>query len=144
MLPGTSNPPSANAALPPHPYLIVLPPISYPFLHHPHHRLMFLAFFLYLLFPFPLTPSGFFNKILGLSESRALSGYTLFHLILLILFCIQVSNFNSSCFFRIPDYLFCDLIAPTASASSFSSDKAYLFLNYLLPLFLRLTSTLIV
>ena len=75
------------------------------------------------------------------------------------LICIQESNLNSSFCFRIPgflDSLFCVLIPPTpglefsllmprmpVAALSFSSDRAYLFLNFLPPLFLRSIPTLI-
>ena len=72
------------------------------------------------------------------------------------LICIQESNLNSSSSFRILDSLLCDPIVLTpglaffllmtrtlAAASSFSSGRAYLSLNFLPPLSLRLIPTLI-
>ena len=135
--------------------LIPLPPTSYFFPLHPHHRLMFLAVFLYLLLFPTWTPSGFFNGMLEVSESGALNYYKLFGLILLALFVswnlisihLALSGFLDS--------LLRDLIAPasglaislpiqrtSAATSSFSSGRAYPSLNFL-PLFLRLTPTLI-
>ena len=108
-------------------------------------------------FFFPsLTPSGFFNGMLGVSEPGALNCYTLFRLIALTLFesrnliLIHLPLFGSL------DCLLCDLIAPTiglvffllmsqtlAAALSFSSGRVHPSLNFLPPLFLRLNPTLI-
>ena len=155
-----SGPPSANAALSPHPrlqtsytpsaILYILPLPS-------HHRPSFLAILLHLLPPLPpLTLSGFFNGMLEVFEPGALNYFTFFHPILSIL-----SAFRNPISTHLPlsgflDSLLCALIAPTpglafsfliprtlAAALSFSSDRAYLFLNLLPPLFLRLISTLI-
>ena len=72
------------------------------------------------------------------------------------LICIQESNLNSSSSFRIPGSLLCVLIASTpglafsllmprmpAAAASFSSGRAYPFLNFPPPLFLCSIPTLI-
>ena len=76
------------------------------------------------------------------------------HLVDLI--CDQEFNLNSSSSFGFLDSLLCVLITPTpgpafslvrphtlAAASSFSSGRSYLSLNFLPPLFLCLTPTLI-
>ena len=107
-------------------------------------------------FLFPLTPSELFNGMLKVSEPGALNFYTFFRLILLTLFVSRnLTSIDlplSGCL----DSLLCDLIAPTpglafslqrprtlAAASSFSSCRAYLFLNFLPALFLRSIPTLI-
>ena len=72
------------------------------------------------------------------------------------LICIQESNPNSSSSFQIPEFSLCVLIAPTpglafslvmprtlAAALSLSSVRAYLSLNFLPPILLRLIPTLI-
>ena len=82
----------------------------------------FWLFFYTSCFLFPLTPSGFFNEMLGISEPGALNFYTLFRLIPLtplvsrnlILIYISLSGFQDS--------LLCDLITPTPSPSIFSTD----------------------
>ena len=52
----------------------------------PQHRLMLLDVSLYLRFLFPnLIPSGFFYRMLGVSESGTLNCYTVFRLIPLTL-----------------------------------------------------------
>ena len=87
--------PYANAALPPTSYFLRL---------CLHHRLMFLAVFLYLLLS--LLPDSL--KVLqwnagGLqSKSTELLHFISFHLVDLI--CIQKSNLNSSSSFRIPGF----------------------------------------
>ena len=104
----------------------------------------------------PLTPSEFFNGMLVVFKSEALNYYTFFRPILLALSVLR--NLIST---HLPlsgslDSLLCDLIAPTpglafslvmqrtlAATSSFSSGRAYPFLNFLPPLFLHLTPTLI-
>ena len=153
-------PPSANAALSPHPRLqtsypssanlispsSVLPPPS--------------------LAPgctsappassTPLTLSEFFNGMLEVFEPGALNYFTFFRPILSTL-----SAFRNPILTLLPlsgflDSLLCVLIAPTpglsssllmprtpAAALSFSSDRAYPFLNFLPPLFLRWIPTLI-
>ena len=155
-----SVPPSANAALLPHPRLQT----SYP--HLPilyllplpsHHRPLLLAILLHLLPPLlPLTLSEFFNGMPGVFKPGALNYFTFFRPILSIL-----SAFRNPILTHLPlsgflDSLFCVLIAPTPglafsllmprmpmAALSFSSDRAYPFLNFLPPLFLRSIPTLI-
>ena len=103
-----------------------------------------------------LTPSGFFNGMLGVSAPGALNYYTLFRLIPLILFISRILTLIYLPLFGSLDSLLCDLIAPTldlvffllmsqtlAAASSFSSSRAYSPLSFLPPLFLRLAPTLI-
>ena len=104
----------------------------------------------------PLSLSGFFNGMLEVFEPGALSYFTFFRPILSIL-----SAFRNPILIHLPlsgflDSLLCVLIAPTpglalsllmtrtlAAALSLSSGMAYLFLNFLPPLFLRLIPTLI-
>ena len=132
--------------------LIPLPPILSLFPLLPPHRFLLLAVSLHLL-PLPLlTPSGFFNETLAVFEPGALNCYTLFYLIPLTLFIsrnLTLSHLPLSGFL---DSLLCNLIAPApglafsllmpctlAVASSCSSGRAYLSLNFLPPLFLCLT-----
>ena len=122
-----------------------------------HHRPLLLAILLHLLPPLlPLTLSGFFNGILEVFEPGALNYFTFFHPILSTL-----SAFRNPILTPLPlsgflDSLFCVLIALTpglafsllmprmpVAALSFSSDRAYPFLNFLPPLFLRSIPTLI-
>ena len=154
-------PPLANAALAPtlaFKPLILFLPTSYLFPVHPHHCLMLLAVSLYPSFLFPsLTLSEFFNGMLGVSKQGELNFYTLFRLIPLIIF---VSRNLTSSYLSLSvslDSLLCDLIAATpdlvffllmlqtlaAASSSYSSDRAYPSVSFLLPLFLCLTPTLI-
>ena len=107
------------------------------------------------LFP-SLTPSGFFNGMLGVSEPGAPNCYTLFHL---IPFTSFVSRNLTLIYLPLSGslgFLLCDPMAPTpdlvffllmsqtlAAASSFSSGRAYPSLSFLPPLFLCLTPTLI-
>ena len=128
-------------------YLLPLPP---------HHRILLLAVLLRLLPPPSLTLSGFFNGMLEVFEPRALNCFTFSRPILSTLSAsrnpitthLPLSEFLVS--------LLCALTAPTpglafsllitrtlAVAVSFSSSRAYLFLNFLQPLFLRLIPTLI-
>ena len=119
--------------------------------------LMFRVVFPYLLLSRPsLTRSGFLNGMSEVFEPEALNYYTLSHLILQIL-----SAYRNLIFTHLPlsgsvHFLLCDLIALTTSLAfllpmtrtpvvvlSFSSSRAYLFLNFLLFLSLRLTLTLI-
>ena len=121
-----------------------------------HHRPLLLAILLHLLPPLlPLTLSGFFNGMLEVFEPGALNYFTFFHPILSTLSAFRnpILHLPLSGFL---DSLFCVLIAPTPSlalsllmprmpvaALSFSSDRAYPFLNFLPPLFLCSIPTLI-
>ena len=138
---------------PPIPHLPILYPLPLPLQHRP----LLLAIFLCLLPPLPpLTLSGFFNGMLEVSEPGALNYFIFYRSIQLIssasrnpiLTLLPLSGFL--------DFLLCVLIAPTpslafslliprtpAAASSFLSGRAYLFLNFLPPFFLRLIPTLI-
>ena len=133
--------------------LIIFSPTSYLLLLHLHQRLMLLAVSLYLLL---LLPSGFFSGMMGVSEPEALNCYTLFRLIPLTLFVSRNLILIYLPFSGSLDSLFCDLMAPTphlvffllmsqtlTATSSFFSGRAYPFLSFLPPLFLRLTPTLI-
>ena len=122
-----------------------------------HHRPLILAVLLRLLPPLlPLTLSGFFNRMLEVSVPGALNYFIFSRPIQStlsasrnpILTLLPLSGFLDS--------LLCVLIAPTpglafslliprmpAAASSFLSGRAYLFLNFLTPLFLRSIPTLI-
>ena len=154
--------PSANATLPPHPHLQTsYPPfcpfcISFPCTHL-LQPLMFLAVFLYLLPHLPLTPSGFFNAMLEVSKPSALKDYTLSHLILLAPSVSKNPTLTHLPLSGSLDTLLCDLIALTpglaffllmtcrlAASSSFLPGRAYPSLNFLLPLSLCLTPTLMV
>ena len=129
------------------PHLPILYLLPLPF----HHRPLLLAILLHLLPPLlPLTLSGFFNGMLEVFEPGALNYFTFFHPILSIL-----SAFRNPILTPLPlsgflDSLFCVLIVLTpglafsllmprmpVAALSFSSDRAYPFLNFLPPLFLR-------
>ena len=137
----------------PIPHLPILYLLSLP----SHHRPLLLAILLHLLPPpLPLTLSGFFNGMLQVFEPGALNYFTFFHPILSTL-----SAFRNPISTHLPlsgflDSLFYVLIAPTpglafsplmprmpVAALSFSSDRAYPFLNFLPPLFLRSIPTLI-
>ena len=144
------------------PNLVSKPPILHlPILYLlpllPHHRPLLLAVFLRLLphLP-PLTLSGFFNGMLEVFEPGALNYFTFSHPILSTLSVSKnpISTHHPLSGFL--DSLLCALIAPTpglafslliprtlAAALSFSSGRAYPFLNFLPPLFLRLIPTLI-
>ena len=120
-----------------------------------NHRPLLLAILLHLLPPLlPLILSGFFNGMLEVFEPGALNYFTFFHPILSTLSAFRNPILTPLSGFL--DSLFCDLIAPTpglafsllmprmpVAALSFSSDRAYPFLNFLLPLFLRSIPTLI-
>ena len=95
----------------------------------------------------PLTLSGFFNGMLEVFEPGALNYFTFFRPILSTLSAFRNSILTPLSGFL--DSLLCPLIAPTsglafsppiprtlAAALSFSSGRAYLFLNFL-PLFTR-------
>ena len=123
----------------------------------PHHRPLLLAIFLPLLPPLlPLTLSGFFNGMLEVSEPGALNYFIFYRPIQSILSASRNPILTHLPLSGFLDSLLCVLIAPTAglafsllisrtpaAASSFSSGRAYLFLNFLPPLFLRLIPTLI-
>ena len=128
-------------------YLLPLPP---------HHRPLILAVLLRPCLLFSPTPSWFFNGMLAVFEPEALNYFTLFRPILLTLSVSRnpISTHLSLSGFL--DSLLCILIAPTsvlafsllmprtlAAVLSFLSGKAYLFLNFLSPLFLRSVPTLI-
>ena len=70
--------------------LIPLPPILGVFPPHLHHHFLLLAVSLHLLLPlFPLTASGFFKKMLAVSEPGALNFYTFSCRIRLTLFVFR-------------------------------------------------------
>ena len=151
---------SANAALPPHPRLQTSYP---PFVHFVSSPSVSspppLALDCLSTPPgssSPLTPSGFLNEILAVSEPEALNCNTLFRLIPLTSFVSRNLTLTHLPLSESLNFLLCDLIAFTpgqafsllmprtlAAASSFSSGRAYPFLNFIPPLFLRLTVTLI-
>ena len=137
--------------------LILFPPTLYLLPLHPHHRLMLLAAFFYLLLSLPLPNSlRVFQWNAGVFKPGALNYYTLFRLISLTLYISRNLTLIYLSFVRSLDSLLCDPMAPTpdlvffllmsqtlAAASSFSSSRAYPSLSFLPPLFLRLTPTLI-
>ena len=117
----------------------------------------FLLFFYASCFLSPLTPSGFFNGMLEVFKPGALNCYTFFRPTPLTLSVSRNPILTHLLLFGFLDSLLCVLIASTldlafslllprtlAAASSFSSGRAYSFLNFLPPLFLRLITTLIV
>ena len=148
---------SANAAFPPHPRLQIFSPpwahfVSSPFAHSPPSLAP--GFCASCLLS-PLTLSGFSNGMLEVFEPGALNYFTFFRPILLTLSVSRNPIFTHLPLSRFQDSLFCALIAPTpglafsllmprtlAAVSSFSSDRAYHFLNFL-PLFLHSIATLI-
>ena len=155
-----SGPPSANAALLPHPRLQTSYPPSAHFISSPsaaNHRLLLLAVLLRLLPPLPpLTLSGFFNGMLEVFEPGALNYFTFSRTTLSTLSVSRNPILTHFPLSRFLDSLLCVLIAPTpglafsllmprtlAAALSFWSGRAYPFLNFLPPLFLRLIPTLI-
>ena len=154
-----SGPPSANAALSPHPHLQTSYPPSAHFISSPfpsHHRPLLVAVLLRLLPPLPLTLSGFFNGMLEVFEPGALNYFTFFRPILSTLPAFRNSILTPLPLSGFLDSLLCVLIAPTpglafslliprtlAAALSFSSGRACLYLNFLPPLFLHLILTLI-
>ena len=138
---------------PPIPHLPILYLLPLPL----HHRPLLLAIFLRLLPPLlRLTLLGFFNGMLGVSEPGALNYFIFYRPIQSILSASRNSILTLLPLSGFLDFLLCVLIAPTpglafslqiprtpAAASSFSSGSAYLFPNFLPPLFLRLIPTLI-
>ena len=104
----------------------------------------------------PLTSSGFFNGMLVVFEPRALNCYIFFRPIPLTLSVFRNLISTHLSLSRSLDFLLCGMIAPTpslafslliprtlAAASSFLSGRAYPFQNFVPPLFLCLTPTLI-
>ena len=156
-----SCPLSTDAALLPHPRLqISYPPLPILYLLPlpPHFRPLLLAALLRLLPPLLLlTLSGFFNGMLEVFEPGAPNYFTFSCPTLSTLSVSRnpiLTHFPLSGFL---DSLLCVLIAPTpglafsllmppklAAALSFSSGRAYLFLNSPPPLFLCSIPTLIV
>ena len=142
-------------------------PVSKPLIRHRpilyllpmllHHRPSLLAIFLCLLPPLlPLTLSGFFNGMLEVFEPGALNYFTFFRPIQSILSASRNPILTHLPLSGFLDSLLCVLIAPTpglafslliprtpATALSFLSGRAYSFLNFLPPLFLRSIPTLI-
>ena len=122
-----------------------------------HHRPLLLAVLLHLLPPLlALTLSGFFNGMLAVSVPGALNYFTFYRPIQSILSAssnpiltpLPLSRFLGSLLCVLialaPGLAFSSLIPRTpAAASSFSSGRAYLFLNFLPALFLRSIPTLI-
>ena len=136
--------------------LIPLLPILYLLPLLPHHCPLLLAVLLRLQLPLPLTPSQFFNGMQGVFEPEALSCFTFFRPIPLTLSVSRNPILTHLPLSRSLDSLLCVLIAPNpdlafslqmprtlAVVSSFSSGRAYLFLNFLPPPSLRLIPTLI-
>ena len=152
-----SGSPSGNAGFPPHPRLQISYPLSAHFLCFPS-----------ALSPLPLAPgcpstpsassppltlSRFFNGMLEIFKPGALNYFTFFRLIPLTLSVSRNPVLTHLPFFGFLNCLLYVLIAPTlglafslvmprtlAEASSFSSGRAYLSLNFLPLLFLRLIS----
>ena len=129
--------------------LILFPLTLYLLPLHPHHRLMLQAVSLYLLLLFSsLTPSRFFNGMLGVSEPGALNCYTLFRLITLTLFVsrnitlthLPLSGFSALRFdgTHSRSGIFLLVSQTLAAASSFLSRRVYPSLSFLPPLFLCL------
>ena len=95
--------------------LILLPSTSYLSLCTLTTAPCFWLFFYTSCFFFPMTLSGFFNGMLGVSEARALNFYTLFRLIPLTLFASRNLTLIYLPLSGFLDSLLCDVIAPTPS-----------------------------
>ena len=120
-----------------------------------HHRPLLLAILLHLMPPPDFLRVLQWNAAGLRARSTELLHFLSSHPVDLI--CIQESNLNSSSSFRIPGFsVLCSdrthsrsgilsLLMPRmpVAALSFSSDRAYPFLNFLPPLFLCSISTLI-
>ena len=136
---------------------ILFPPTLYLFPLHPHHRLMLLAVSLYLLLLLLFLNS---LRVLQWNAGGLQARSTkLLHFISsysVDLICIRESNLNLSSSFWIPGFsalrsdgthsrsgIILPMSQTLAAVSSFSSGRAYPSLRFLLPLFLRLTPTLI-
>ena len=129
-------------------YLLPLPP---------HHRPLLLNVLLRLLPPLPPNSVRVLQWNAGGLRARSTELLHLHSSHPVDLICIQESNLNSSSSFRIPGFsslrsdrthsrsgiLFLLMPRMLAAALSFSSGRAYPFLNFLPPLFLRLIPTLI-
>ena len=155
-----SSPASANAALSPHPRLQTFYPpfahsISSPFTPPPLSLAPGFSSAPPTSTP-PLTLSGFFNGMLEVFEPGPLNYSTFFRPILSTLSAFKNPILTHLLLSGFLGSLLCALIAPTpglafclpiprtlAAALSFSSGRAYLFLNFLPPLFLHLILTLI-
>ena len=155
-----SGPASANAALSPHPRLQTSYPPSAHYIYLlplTHHYCPLLLVFLLCLLPLlPLTLSGFFNGMQEVFEPRTLNYFTFSRPILLTLSAFRNPILTPLPFSGFLDSLLCVLIVSTsclafsllipralAAASSFFSGRAYSFLNFQPPLFLRSIPTLI-
>ena len=114
------------------------------------------SFYASCLLSSPTTLSGFFNEMLEVSEPGELNYSAFFLLFLSILSASRNPILTHLPLFWFLDSLLCVLIAPTPSLAfslvmphmpvavlSFSLGRAYFFLNFLPPLFLRLILTLI-
>ena len=135
------------------PHLLILYFLPLP----PHHHPLLLAALLRLLPPLlSLTLLDFFNGMVEVFEPGALNYFTFSCPTLSTLFVSRNPILPHLFFSRFLDSLLCVLITPTlgqafsllmprtlAAALSFSSGRAYLFLNFPLPLFLLLIPTLI-
>ena len=125
---------------------------------HPPYPLMFLTVFsIPPASSSPLTRSGFFNGTLEIFKPEALNCYTLSRLILWITSVSRNPTLTHLPLSASLHSLLCDPIALTpglafflpmtitlAAALLFSSGRAYPSLNFLSPLSLRLTPTLII
>ena len=155
-----SSPSSANEALPPHSRLQTSYPPSTHSVSSPSAPLPpFLALGCPSTLPasFPtLTFSGFSNGMLEVFEPEALNYFTFFRPLLLTLSVFRNPILTPLPLFGFLVSLLCILIAPTPGLAfshqmprtlravlSFSSGRAYLSLNFLPPLFARLSPTLI-
>ena len=137
--------------------LTLLSPTSFLFPVHLHHPLMFQTVFLYILPPLSaVTLSGFFNGMLAVSEPEALNYFTSSRLILLTLYVFRNLALTHLSLFGSKGSPLCNVIALTpgqafflpmtcmlAAASALLLGTAYPSPNFLPPLFLRLTPTLI-
>ena len=134
--------------------MVSLLPILYLLLLLPHHCPFLLAIFLCLLLPLFPDSSGFFNGMLEIFEPGALNCYTFFCPISLTLSVSRNPSLTHLPLSGSLHSLLCILIAPTSVWHSLSRcharyqrrhyfHQAYLSLNFLPPLTLRLTLTLI-
>ena len=134
------------------PHLFIIYLLSLP----PHDRSLFLAFLLRLLPPLPSHSLRVLQWNAGGLRARSTELLHFLCPIVLTLSAFRNPIFTPFSLSRFLNFLLCDLIAPTpslafslliprtlAAASSFSSGRAYLSLNFLSLLFLRLIPTLI-
>ena len=161
------GPPSANAAVPPHPRLRTSYPASAHFISSPSAHFISSPS---TRSPPPLapccpstppafSPPNFLRVLQWNARDLRARGIELLHFLSsypVDIVCIQESNLTHLSLSGFLDSLLCVLIAPTlglaffpamprtlAAPSSFSSDRAYLSLNFLPSLFLGLIPTLI-